>query len=90
MGIGKYLEDAIRNIYGAARVFNKSIFTAYDTWVGSMAVVTNTFSAWAIPPAPGSASDIGYSELVFDASKNVPTALENRPASISAFLGIKY
>jgi hypothetical protein len=41
-------------------------------------------------PNAGVANDNVFRYIVFDASRAVPTAPENRPASISAYVCIKY
>jgi hypothetical protein len=91
MGIGGFIGDAIRDITGGVDLYNNGLFRSPDIPNGAMAVITNTLSLWGVPLVKeGSASDIGYSRVFFNASLVVPTANENRPASVSAYLCIKY
>jgi hypothetical protein len=87
MEIGSFLGDAIRNIYGH--------FFYDDPGMAVVApVVSGVFSAYAYNnvysvQGHGSPSP-GYGIVAFNASNVVPTALENRVASTSAYFCIKY
>jgi hypothetical protein len=81
---GAYIEDAIRNITGG--IFSEKFLSSNGL---------NSYGAFYTVPEPNVRPAVTASEgtshyLVFDASRRVPTASENRPASISAYLCIKY
>jgi hypothetical protein len=75
MGIGEYLGDAIRDIAGYAGV------TLLDA--PSKAFSGTLGTGWAMGSNP-------FYYTSFHASRVVPTALEFRPASTSAYFCIKY
>jgi hypothetical protein len=89
--IREFISDAIRDISGYISVYNNLLFHETDTWKDAMAVLTNTYALWSYPLMRSSvAENTGYSNIAFNASHVVPTALENRPASISYYPCIKY
>jgi hypothetical protein len=89
MSIGSFIGDAIRDIIGG-------IVSATASGAGS--IFTGGYGAFMAVPA--TATTIGaaestsnrYANVQFRAgdAANVTTALENRPASISAYICIKY
>jgi hypothetical protein len=79
--IGAYLGDAIRNISGNIYSIATLSYGAY----GAMQHETISGTPLGISQTNG-----GLESIQFNASFVVPTALENRPASVSAYLCIKY
>jgi hypothetical protein len=89
MSVGEYIEDAIRNITGD--IWDTSASRGF-----AFGGTPNNFANSAIYLRPqnnvgiyGSTTGSGFA-LTFSADRSVPTALENRPASISAYVCIKY
>jgi hypothetical protein len=78
--IGEWIPDAIRNI------------TGYLGIVGHDAIGhTGAFAAISVPGYNlQEGGGTGLATIDMNISRVVPTALENRPASISSFLCIKY
>jgi hypothetical protein len=88
--IGAYIEDAIRNLTGA---FGITVGASTASPIG-VSFPSGVFRAVV---ADGSVAKINFSEatqgdrgITFNAANIVPTANENRPASISAYICIKY
>jgi hypothetical protein len=79
MSIGEHIGDAIRNIFG-----NIGLIGSYPE------NPTGAIGTWGPFDTIARGSDIAMQVMFLDASLLVPTALENRPASISAYLCIKY
>ena len=73
--------DAIRNI-------TASISSIVTTEYGAFGAMSSTI----IPgyPIPVTGNSGGVESIQFDSQNTVPTALENRPASISSYLCIRY
>jgi hypothetical protein len=92
MSIGAYLGDAIRNITGFITFYHdtdtnrKLVYTAGGAF--DLANVAYSMTNMYIQQHSGSGTS--YDVVYFDPSRIVPVALENRPASISAYLCIKY
>jgi hypothetical protein len=72
--------DAIRNIYG--------YFTGSDVQHKGGGVFTANAAGWAAHWSDG--GDHGIGDRIFDASRAVPTAIENRPVNMSMLYCIKY
>jgi hypothetical protein len=82
--IGAFLGDAIRNITGSSVPLH--VQTLGDQYVRSGVLETvRGEQAMGIAGGPGPAS-----QLQFNASWQVPTSYENRPASISEAVYITY
>jgi hypothetical protein len=84
MAIGAYISDAIRNIAG------NLLCEAFLTPNGLYYDGCFNASARANLSTASITSHLEAHQLHFDASYVVPIALENRPASVSAYLCIKY
>jgi hypothetical protein len=83
MGIGDWIGDAIRNIQGQIKVLTPAPAEASG-------IITEAIGIFAGNIWQGTGAAIYNVLLGIDASRNVPTALENRPASISAKICITY
>jgi hypothetical protein len=82
MSIGRFIGDAIRNIEGTFG------YVASGTQDGAFRphfVSSGTFFL-----SQGAGEYFPFTVVDFKASIVVPTALENRPASVSAYVCIKY
>jgi hypothetical protein len=86
MGIGEFLGDAIRQMWG--RVTTEG-FMSPNGLISDGVFVTYEFAGIAAAQASQIAGAYTY-YLDFNASRAVPTADEVRPASISSYLCIKY
>jgi hypothetical protein len=89
-GIGAFLGDAIRDIVGSV-IFNVHA----DNWLSLISSASGVLRAGYPGPLKHIAelsTNFPEANTGFDiiASRSVPTALENRPASISAYMCIKY
>jgi hypothetical protein len=80
--IGQWIGDAIRNIKGRIQAERSEQYNRYE---GALYP-----TAWANINNVAPTETIYNHAITFDASRVVPVALENRPASISSFLCIKY
>jgi hypothetical protein len=89
MSIGAYIGDAIRNITGYIWDTDgaKGFPFAGTPSNSPNSALTLQQQNHTIDVSGGTTTAF---MLTFDASRVVPTALENRPASISAYLCIKY
>jgi hypothetical protein len=92
MSIGTYIEDAIRNIRGYMSLTSQGAHGFYGFTDNNSALYP---SAYGLPEdlysfAVGTWPYGNSNQISIDASRVVPTALENRPASISAYFCIKY
>jgi hypothetical protein len=83
MAIGEYLSDAIRDIKGHVSSPN---YPAFFGPAGCFSGETESY----LMLAGTVGTKLSCSWLNFDASLVVPTALENRPASVSVYVCIKY
>jgi hypothetical protein len=87
--IGEFIGDAIRNLW--------SKFTTY-VFRGNSSLIIPNGGIFYINKLPMTVAGIEYvagvsnamDEIIFDASRNVPTSTENRPASISSCIVITY
>jgi hypothetical protein len=87
--IGAFIGDAIRQIFGAVAVLpeNADILGVIR---GASGALTNYLTDYPAGELNVSNNLGMISVLEFNASRVVPTAPENRPASISAYVCIKY
>jgi hypothetical protein len=89
--IGEFIGDAIRNITGVATLdADTGLIQTWNSIYAGCFYPSGTYYYNQSRIAATSGSGPASGGLMFDASCSVPTALENRPASISSFLCIKY
>jgi hypothetical protein len=90
--IGAYLGDAIRNIAGnvIVRLAQGDPLYIFAGYGGCLSVAEGSMTNQIAVSTLASSDTMKYAILNIDTSRVVPIALENRPASISAYLCIKY
>jgi hypothetical protein len=86
---GDKIGDAIRELYGKA-IFDKPGVAGLRVVGAEGVFFNNAISQYTANPEISGAIGQGIGTLVFRASNVVPAALENRPASISVYVCIKY
>jgi hypothetical protein len=89
--IGKHIGDAIRNIAGQIESStNSGYIKIFFNPTGPFKIWNNSTQWWINPNALIAGPDTNRGYLKFDASCSVPTALENRPGSVSGYYCISY
>jgi len=89
--VGDCIGDAMRNFEGSVRIANGSssdYVYHFNHPAGSFSLSGNT--SYTANVSPATSGSLRYEYLNLNPSLVVPTANENRPASISAFACITY
>jgi hypothetical protein len=92
MSIGAYLGDAIRNIHGWITFLHDSTANRRVVYTagGAFYLENQAYSPVTDISLQQNSGGTSFDSVRLDAFTIVPIALENRPASISAYLCIKY